>query len=151
MGQTRLGKRVRSSARIRSRNGFSVLVTEAAVFIGTHVSITLKRHRDVFSASITLTTTLISLSKGLVKLYLKEVGLHVEGDINEVTLLKKVFIVAGGFYYLAIINSNKRKGNGKFVGSRTMNLHVLWKRKEQRGGGVEAMVIIVVVAMTMRM
>ncbi|XP_019098671.1 PREDICTED: UDP-glucuronate 4-epimerase 3-like, partial [Camelina sativa] len=39
-------KRVRSSARLRSRRGFSVLVTGAAGFVGTHVSSALKRRGD---------------------------------------------------------------------------------------------------------
>ncbi|PRQ57589.1 putative UDP-glucuronate 4-epimerase [Rosa chinensis] len=39
-------KRVRSSARVRSRNGMSVLVTGAAGFVGTHVSAALKRRGD---------------------------------------------------------------------------------------------------------
>ena len=39
-------KRVRSSARVRSRNGISVLVTGAAGFVGTHVSAALKRRGD---------------------------------------------------------------------------------------------------------
>ncbi|GFY90335.1 UDP-D-glucuronate 4-epimerase 4 [Actinidia rufa] len=39
-------KRVRSSTRPRSRNGFSVLVTGAGGFVGTHVSAALKRRGD---------------------------------------------------------------------------------------------------------
>ncbi|KAL0311668.1 UNVERIFIED_CONTAM: UDP-glucuronate 4-epimerase 3 [Sesamum calycinum] len=39
-------KRVRASAKIRSRNGISVLVTGAAGFVGSHVSAALKRRGD---------------------------------------------------------------------------------------------------------
>nr|GMD38129.1 3-phosphoshikimate 1-carboxyvinyltransferase 2 [Ipomoea batatas] len=39
-------KRIRASAKVRSRNGFTVLVTGAAGFVGTHVSAALKRRGD---------------------------------------------------------------------------------------------------------
>ncbi|KAG5579807.1 hypothetical protein H5410_050434 [Solanum commersonii] len=39
-------KRIKASAKIRSRNGISVLVTGAAGFVGTHVSSALKRRGD---------------------------------------------------------------------------------------------------------
>ncbi|KAG6735450.1 hypothetical protein POTOM_061939 [Populus tomentosa] len=45
-------KRVRTSARIRSRNGFSVLVTGAAGFVGTHVSSALKTPRRWSQAGV---------------------------------------------------------------------------------------------------
>ncbi|KAF5775840.1 putative UDP-glucuronate 4-epimerase [Helianthus annuus] len=41
-----MGKTVNSSANIRSKTGYSVLVTGAAGFVGTHISAILKRHDD---------------------------------------------------------------------------------------------------------
>ncbi|KAJ0860743.1 putative UDP-glucuronate 4-epimerase [Helianthus annuus] len=42
----RMGKMVNSSANIRSKTGYSVLVTGAAGFVRTHINAILKRHDD---------------------------------------------------------------------------------------------------------
>ncbi|KAJ4844941.1 UDP-glucuronate 4-epimerase 3 [Turnera subulata] len=87
-------KRVRTSARIRSRNGFSVLVTGAAGFVGTHVSSALKRRGDgvlgLDNFNDYYDPSLKRARQGL----LERSGVFiVEGDINDVALLKKLFEV----------------------------------------------------------
>ncbi|KAJ6404681.1 hypothetical protein OIU84_012781 [Salix udensis] len=85
-------KRVRTSARIRSRNGFSVLVTGAAGFVGTHVSSALKRRGDGVLGIDNFNDYYDPALKRARQALLERSGvLIVEGDINDVALLKKLF------------------------------------------------------------
>ncbi|KAL6495408.1 UDP-glucuronate 4-epimerase 3 [Orobanche gracilis] len=85
-------KKVRASAKIRSRNGISVLVTGAAGFVGTHVSAALKRRGDgVLGLDIFNDYYDPSLKRARQAL-LERTGVYiVEGDINDAVLLKKLF------------------------------------------------------------
>ncbi|KAJ0717416.1 putative UDP-glucuronate 4-epimerase [Helianthus annuus] len=78
----RMGKTVNSSANIRSKTGYSVLVTVtgAAGFVGTHISAILKRHDHCV-----LGTRQVLLEKSGIFI--------VEGDINDTVLLNKLFDV----------------------------------------------------------
>ncbi|KAK9049245.1 hypothetical protein SSX86_027340 [Deinandra increscens subsp. villosa] len=85
-------KRVRSSARIRSRNGFSVLVTGAAGFVGTHVSVALKRRGDGVLGLDNFNDYYDPSLKRARQSLLERSGIFiVEGDINDDALLKKLF------------------------------------------------------------
>ncbi|KAJ6872633.1 PREDICTED: UDP-glucuronate 4-epimerase 3 [Populus euphratica] len=87
-------KRVRTSARIRSRNGFSVLVTGAAGFVGTHVSSALKRRGDGVLGLDNFNDYYDPTLKRARQALLERSGVFiVEGDINDVSLLKKLFEV----------------------------------------------------------
>jgi UDP-glucuronate 4-epimerase len=87
-------KRVRTSARIRSRNGFSVLVTGAAGFVGTHVSSALKRRGDGVLGIDNFNDYYDPTLKRARQALLERSGVFiVEGDINDVSLLKKLFEV----------------------------------------------------------
>ncbi|KAJ8900256.1 hypothetical protein K2173_024896 [Erythroxylum novogranatense] len=87
-------KRVRSSARIRSRNGMSVLVTGAAGFVGTHVSAALKRRGDGVVGLDNFNDYYDPSLKRDRQALLERAGVFiVEGDINDVGLLKKLFEV----------------------------------------------------------
>ncbi|KAB5526970.1 hypothetical protein DKX38_020817 [Salix brachista] len=87
-------KRVRTSARIRSRNGFSVLVTGAAGFVGTHVSSALKHRGDGVLGLDNFNDYYDPALKRARQALLERSGVFiVEGDINDVTLLKKLFEV----------------------------------------------------------
>ncbi|KAI3741226.1 hypothetical protein L1987_58896 [Smallanthus sonchifolius] len=85
-------KRVRSSARIRSRNGLSVLVTGAAGFVGTHVSVALKRRGDGVLGIDNFNDYYDPSLKRARQALLERSGIYiVEGDINDDVLLKKLF------------------------------------------------------------
>ncbi|XP_071697040.1 UDP-glucuronate 4-epimerase 2-like isoform X2 [Rutidosis leptorrhynchoides] len=85
-------KRVRSSARIRTRNGFSVLVTGAAGFVGTHVSVALKRRGDGVLGLDNFNDYYDPSLKRARQLLQERSGIYiVEGDINDVALLEKLF------------------------------------------------------------
>ncbi|KAG6786673.1 hypothetical protein POTOM_008281 [Populus tomentosa] len=85
-------KRVRTSARIRSRNGFSVLVTGAAGFVGTHVSSALKRRGDGVLGIDNFNDYYDPTLKRARQALLERSGVFiVEGDINDAALLKKLF------------------------------------------------------------
>lgn len=85
-------KRVRASARIRSRNGFSVLVTGAAGFVGTHISAALKRRGDGVLGLDNFNHYYDPSLKRARQALLERTGVYiVEGDINDVALLKKLF------------------------------------------------------------
>ncbi|KAL9385604.1 hypothetical protein Peur_022614 [Populus x canadensis] len=87
-------KRVRTSARIRSRNGLSVLVTGAAGFVGTHVSSALKRRGDGVLGLDNFNDYYDPTLKRARQALLERSGVFiVEGDINDVSLLKKLFEV----------------------------------------------------------
>ncbi|MED6137855.1 UDP-glucuronate 4-epimerase 3 [Stylosanthes scabra] len=85
-------KRVRSSARIRSPNGVSVLVTGAAGFVGTHVSAALKRRGDGVLGLDNFNNYYDPSLKRARQALLERTGVFiVEGDINDVELVKKLF------------------------------------------------------------
>ncbi|CAI0393727.1 unnamed protein product [Linum tenue] len=87
-------KKVRTSARIRSRNGFSVLVTGAAGFVGTHVSSALKRRGDGVLGLDNFNDYYDPTLKRARQALLERAGVFiVEGDINDAALLKKLFEV----------------------------------------------------------
>ncbi|KAL5571942.1 hypothetical protein UlMin_021539 [Ulmus minor] len=87
-------KRVRSSARVRSRNGISVLVTGAAGFVGTHVSAALKRRGDGVLGLDNFNDYYDPSLKRARQALLERTGVFVvEGDINDSALLKKLFEV----------------------------------------------------------
>lgn len=87
-------KRVRSSARIRSRNGMSVLVTGAAGFVGTHVSAALKRRGDGVLGLDNFNDYYDPSLKRARQALLERAGVFiVEGDINDEALLRKLFEV----------------------------------------------------------
>lgn len=85
-------KRVRASAKIRSRNGFSVLVTGAAGFVGTHVSAALKRRGDGVVGLDNFNDYYDPSLKRARQALLERSGVYiVEGDINDAALLTKLF------------------------------------------------------------
>lgn len=87
-------KRVRSSARVRSRNGISVLVTGAAGFVGTHVSSALKRRGDGVLGLDNFNDYYDPSLKRARQALLERTGVFVvDGDINDSELLKKLFEV----------------------------------------------------------
>ncbi|KAK2650570.1 hypothetical protein Ddye_018059 [Dipteronia dyeriana] len=87
-------KRVRSSARVRARNGISVLVTGAAGFVGTHVSAALKRRGDGVLGLDNFNDYYDPSLKRSRQALLERSGIFiVEGDINDEALLKKLFEV----------------------------------------------------------
>ncbi|KAL1809282.1 hypothetical protein DCAR_0728819 [Daucus carota subsp. sativus] len=87
-------KRVRSSAKVRSRNGISVLVTGAAGFVGTHVSAALKRRGDGVLGLDNFNDYYDPTLKRARQALLERSGVYiVEGDINDKALLEKLFEV----------------------------------------------------------
>ncbi|XP_038878714.1 UDP-glucuronate 4-epimerase 1-like [Benincasa hispida] len=85
-------KQVRTSAEIRRSRGMSVLVTGASGFVGTHVSLALKRRGDgvvgLDNFNNYYDPSLKKARKALVNRY----GVFVvEGDINDAKLLDKLF------------------------------------------------------------
>ncbi|XP_042515912.1 UDP-glucuronate 4-epimerase 3-like [Macadamia integrifolia] len=87
-------KRVRSSARARSRNGLCVLVTGAAGFVGTHVSTALKRRGDGVLGVDNFNDYYETSLKRARQTLLENTGVFVvEGDINDSALLRKLFDV----------------------------------------------------------
>ncbi|GKC49637.1 NAD-dependent epimerase/dehydratase [Tanacetum coccineum] len=85
-------KRVKSSARVRTRNGFCVLVTGASGFVGTHVSVALKRRGDGVLGLDNFNDYYEPSLKRARQALLERSGVYVvEGDINDVALLKKLF------------------------------------------------------------
>ncbi|KAL1830232.1 hypothetical protein ACET3Z_008644 [Daucus carota] len=87
-------KRVRNSARIKSPNGMSVLVTGAAGFVGTHVSAALKRRGDGVLGLDNFNDYYDPTLKRARQALLERSGIFiVEGDINDMVLLKKLFDV----------------------------------------------------------
>ncbi|CAH8362467.1 unnamed protein product [Eruca vesicaria subsp. sativa] len=87
-------KRVRSSARVRTRRGVSVLVTGAAGFVGTHVSSALKRRGDGVLGLDNFNDYYDPSLKRARQALLERSGIFVvEGDINDAALLRKLFEV----------------------------------------------------------
>ncbi|KAK1418751.1 hypothetical protein QVD17_27897 [Tagetes erecta] len=87
-------KRVKSSSKIRSKSGFSVLVTGAAGFVGTHVSAALHHRGDgVLGLDNFNDYYDITLKRARQDL-LQKSGIYIlEGDINDAVLVKKLFEV----------------------------------------------------------
>ncbi|XP_075494362.1 UDP-glucuronate 4-epimerase 3-like [Primulina tabacum] len=91
-GDANWEKRVRASAKIRSRNGICVLTTGAAGFVGSHVSSALKRRGDGVLGLDNFNDYYDPLLKRARQELLERNGVYiVEGDINDVSLLKKLF------------------------------------------------------------
>ncbi|XP_073142063.1 UDP-glucuronate 4-epimerase 3-like [Henckelia pumila] len=85
-------ERVRASAKIRSRNGICVLVTGAAGFVGSHVSSALKQRGDGVLGLDSFNDYYDPSLKRAREALLERNGVYiVEGDINDVSLLKKLF------------------------------------------------------------
>lgn len=87
-------KQVSKSARKQSASGLTVLVTGAAGFVGTHVSVALKRRGDgVLGLDNFNHYYDINLKRARQKLLERSGVFVVEGDINDSLLLKKLFDV----------------------------------------------------------
>ncbi|KAG2681426.1 hypothetical protein I3760_11G144000 [Carya illinoinensis] len=87
-------RRVSRSARKRSDSGLTVLVTGAAGFVGTHVSVALKRRGDgVLGIDSFNHYYDPSLKRARQKLLERAGVFVVEGDINDASLLHKLFDV----------------------------------------------------------
>ncbi|KAG5565578.1 hypothetical protein RHGRI_001479 [Rhododendron griersonianum] len=87
-------KRVRSSARVRSEHGISVLVTGAAGFVGTHVAAALRRRGDGVIGLDNFNDYYDPALKRARQALLERSGVFiVEGDINDMALLNKLFEV----------------------------------------------------------
>ncbi|GKE01869.1 UDP-glucuronate 4-epimerase 1 [Tanacetum coccineum] len=87
-------KQIRASGRIRRSNGLSVLVTGAAGFVGSHVSLALRKRGDgvvgIDNFNDYYATSLKYARQDLLKSH--DVFI-VDGDINDSRLLKKLFEV----------------------------------------------------------
>ncbi|KAL3738026.1 hypothetical protein ACJRO7_019538 [Eucalyptus globulus] len=93
-GGSRWEKRIRTSARVRSRSSFTVLVTGAAGFVGTHVSLALKRRGDGVIGLDNFNAYYDTRLKRARQEMLDQAGVFVvEGDINDKDLLNKLFDV----------------------------------------------------------
>ncbi|GAV90171.1 Epimerase domain-containing protein [Cephalotus follicularis] len=87
-------KQVRKSTRLSSNSGLTVLVTGAAGFVGTHVSVALKRRGDGVLVLDNFNHYYDVNLKRERQRVLDHVGVFVvEGDINDVALVKKLFDV----------------------------------------------------------
>ncbi|XP_047322590.1 UDP-glucuronate 4-epimerase 1-like [Impatiens glandulifera] len=83
---------VRSSAHIHRSGGFSVLVTGAAGFVGTHVSLALKKRGDGVVGLDNFNNYYDpSLKKARKKLLNSNNIFIIEGDINDARMLAKLF------------------------------------------------------------
>lgn len=84
--------RVVASARPRTKSGFTVLVTGAAGFVGSHVSVALRRRGDgVVGLDNFNSYYETGLKKARKSLLEKSDVFIVEGDINDGALLQKLF------------------------------------------------------------
>eukprot|EP01018_Ginkgo_biloba_P014341 Gb_06935 [translate_table: standard] len=87
-------KHVRYSCRVKKESGLVVLVTGAAGFVGTHVSLALKKRGDgVLGIDNFNEYYDPSLKRARQSLLEKQGIFIVEGDINDAPLLKKLFDV----------------------------------------------------------
>lgn len=87
-------KQVRHSATPRRPNGFSVLVTGAAGFVGSHCSLALKKRGDgVLGLDNFNDYYDPSLKRARQKLLIRHQVFIVEGDLNDAPLLTKLFDV----------------------------------------------------------
>ncbi|XP_071726875.1 UDP-glucuronate 4-epimerase 1-like [Rutidosis leptorrhynchoides] len=91
-GVTGYEKQIRSSAEIRRKNGFSVLVTGAGGFVGSHVSLALKKRGDGVVGIDNFNKYYDPSLKKSRKELLESKGIFiVEGDINDQSILAKLF------------------------------------------------------------
>lgn len=87
-------KKVRHSCQAKSQDGLVVLVTGAAGFVGTHVSLALKKRGDGVLGLDNFNDYYDTSLKRARETLLKKHGVFViEGDINDSTLLNKLFDV----------------------------------------------------------
>ncbi|URD92235.1 RmlD substrate binding domain [Musa troglodytarum] len=87
-------KQIRASATVRRPGGFSVLVTGAAGFVGTHVSLALRKRGDGVVGLDNFNSYYDpSLKKARMALLDSRGVFVVEGDINDARLLAKLFDV----------------------------------------------------------
>ncbi|KAF2285838.1 hypothetical protein P3X46_022646 [Hevea brasiliensis] len=87
-------KQVRNSAQIQRSGGLSVLVTGAAGFVGTHVSLALKKRGDGVVGFDNFNNYYDPTLKRARKSLLNKHGIIiVEGDVNDARLLAKLFDV----------------------------------------------------------
>ncbi|KAL3746186.1 hypothetical protein ACJRO7_015179 [Eucalyptus globulus] len=87
-------KRVRDSAQVHRPDGLSVLVTGAAGFVGTHVSLALKKRGDGVVGLDNFNSYYDPSLKKARKALLQGQGVFiVEGDVNDARLLAKLFDV----------------------------------------------------------
>eukprot|EP01018_Ginkgo_biloba_P035398 Gb_06410 [translate_table: standard] len=87
-------KQVRHSCSVKRDNGFVVLVTGAAGFVGTHVSLALKKRGDGVLGIDNFNNYYDPSLKRARQRVLEKQGIFiVEGDINDMYLLKKLFDV----------------------------------------------------------
>ncbi|KAE8056002.1 hypothetical protein FH972_012805 [Carpinus fangiana] len=87
-------RRVSRSARRRSESGLTVLVTGAAGFVGTHISVALKRRGDGVLGVDSFNHYYDPNLKRARQRLLDRAGVFVvEGDINDASLLQKLFDV----------------------------------------------------------
>ncbi|CAH9117116.1 unnamed protein product [Cuscuta europaea] len=85
-------RRVRASALPRSKKGFSILVTGAAGFVGSHVSLSLKRRGDGVLGIDNFNSYYEIGLKRARKTILERSGVYIiEADINDGVLLRKLF------------------------------------------------------------
>lgn len=85
-------RRVRASALPKSKKGFSILVTGAAGFVGSHVSLALKRRGDGVLGIDNFNNYYEIGLKRARKSILERSGVYiVEADINDGVLLQKLF------------------------------------------------------------
>ncbi|KAJ6424195.1 hypothetical protein OIU84_025053 [Salix udensis] len=87
-------KQVRHSSTPKRRNGLSVLVTGAAGFVGSHCSLALKKRGDgVLGLDNFNSYYDPTLKRARQKLLLKHEIFIAEGDLNDASLLRKLFDV----------------------------------------------------------
>ncbi|KAL1548910.1 UDP-glucuronate 4-epimerase 1 [Salvia divinorum] len=88
-------KQVRASAQIHRTNGFSVLVTGAAGFVGSHVSLALRKRGDGVVGLDNFNNYYDPALKNARKELLNAHGVFiVEGDVNDAKMLARLFEIA---------------------------------------------------------
>ncbi|XP_028773639.1 UDP-glucuronate 4-epimerase 1-like [Neltuma alba] len=93
-GGTKWERQVRASARINRRGGMAVLVTGAGGFVGSHVSLALKRRGDGVVGLDNFNNYYDTSLKKARRSLLSTNGIFiVEGDLNDAKLLAKLFDV----------------------------------------------------------
>lgn len=85
-------KQVKASAQIHRRNGFSVLVTGAAGFVGSHVSLSLKKRGDGVVGLDNFNNYYDPALKQARKKLLSSQNIFiVEGDVNDARMIARLF------------------------------------------------------------
>lgn len=85
-------KQVKTSARVHRRTGFSVLVTGAAGFVGSHVSLSLKKRGDGVVGLDNFNNYYDpALKKARKKLLNSQNIFIVEGDVNDARMIARLF------------------------------------------------------------